>query len=108
MLLKYLMIRNHNHSIREMTFYPPILRLLQLSSHRCITTYSHDRRTPPLCQRCNVDSKGLFRECHIGVVEILIVPVQRHPEELRKADPTPVSGVSQYGERTYEQVDDRK
>lgn len=102
------MICYHNHSIREMTFHPPIFRLLQLPSYRSIATYSNHSWTPPLCQSRNEDSEGLFRQCHISIVEILVVPIQRYPKKLRDADSIPVSQVLKHRKLTYEKQHDRK
>lgn len=91
-----------------MALNPSIRRFSKLSSHRRIATYSYHGRTPPLCQCCNKYAERLFCQSHVGIIEVFIIPVQGHTEELCCDDPMKDETSPPQEEATYEKQQDMK
>lgn len=80
------MVGNHHHALWKRKLNPTILRFLDLICHRGIPAYAYRGGAPPVCGSCDQQPKRLFRQSHIGVVDIVVDVVQRRADQLCKMD----------------------
>lgn len=76
------MVRNHDHSFREITKQASIDELQQLSSNTLITTDSHNSWCPALRDGHGEETEGLLGEGDPGIVPVLVDEVQRGSKDL--------------------------
>lgn len=68
----YLVVRDHDQTLRKRTLDPAVGCQTKLIGHRRIPTDSYCRRSPPLRHSRHEQAKRLLRQGHVGIVEIAV------------------------------------
>ena len=82
----YLVVGNHDQALWKHKLDPAVLCLSNLLGHRGVAADADYRGTPPMCHCCDENTKGLFRQGHVGIVNILVHPVKGKADELCQVD----------------------
>lgn len=80
------MVGDHYQSLWKHELDPAVLCLSDLLGHRGVAADADYRGAPPMRHCRDEDTKGLFRQGHVGIVNISIHPVKRKANELCQVD----------------------
>lgn len=90
--LTYLMVGDHDHALREVELDAAIGSLPDLIGDGGVTADADGGRAPPLGHGGDEQAEGLLCQGHVGIVQVLVDPVQGSTKELGDGDAISMSG----------------